>query len=73
MSETPSRPIIKLLNETFGVEKEDARSITLFSDFLEKCLVLDPTKRMKAEEALSHPFLNILKDRQIAATKSSFY
>ena len=63
MPEAPIRSIIKLLNETFGVEKEDARAITLFSDFLEKCLVLDPTKRMKADEALAHPFLNILKDR----------
>ena len=61
--ETPTRPLIKQLNETVGVEKEDARGILLFADFLEKCTTIDPTKRLKADEALVHPFLNLLKER----------
>jgi serine/threonine protein kinase len=32
----------------------------LLIEFLEKCLVLDPQKRMTASEALSHPFLQML-------------
>jgi len=31
-----------------------------FSDFLEKCLVIDPVSRMTVEEAVSHPFLGLI-------------
>jgi serine/threonine protein kinase len=41
----------------------DAMAITMFSDFLERCTHIDPSKRLRAEEALSHPFLNMLNDR----------
>jgi len=51
------------LKETFGVEKVDPRSLALFADFIEKCTAIDPSKRLTAEEALIHPFLNILKER----------
>ena len=43
---------------------EDMKALQHFSDFLEKCLVIDPKKRMTSEEALQHPFLNILIDRE---------
>jgi serine/threonine protein kinase len=36
----------------------------MFSDFIEKCTVIDPSKRIRADEALAHPFLNMLKERQ---------
>ena len=42
---------------------EDMKGLQMFTDFLEKCLVIDPKKRMNAEEAISHPFLNILLER----------
>ena len=38
----------------------------MFGDFLEKCLTIDPKKRLNAEEAISHPFLNILEERMKA-------
>ena len=34
-----------------------------FLDFLDRCLAIDPTKRMTAGEALKHPFLMILINR----------
>jgi serine/threonine-protein kinase PRP4 len=48
-----------------SVENEDLKAVALFADFLEKCLVIDPKKRITSDEALQHPFLNMLKDRQI--------
>lgn len=36
----------------------------MFADFLERCTIVDPQKRMTADEALLHPFLNILRERQ---------
>ena len=41
----------------------------MFADFLEKCLVIDPQKRMTADDALNHGFLNILKERQALKNK----
>jgi len=45
------------------VEKTDAQDVSLFSDFLEKCTQVDPAKRITADDALNHPFLNILRNR----------
>ena len=42
---------------------EDMKGLQHFTDFLDKCLVIDPKKRMTAEEALAHPFLNLLLER----------
>jgi len=39
---------------------EDQRNLMFLADFLEKCLVIDPKKRITADKALNHPFLNIL-------------
>jgi len=39
------------------------KSLNLFIDFLDKCLIIDPKKRMSSDEALDHPFLNILTER----------
>lgn len=61
--QVPTRPILNRLRETFGVEKTDAQDLSLFSDFLEKCTQVDPSKRITADDALNHPFLNILRNR----------
>ena len=38
-------------------------NLQLLADFIEKCLIIDPKKRISSEEALAHPFLNILQER----------
>ena len=37
--------------------ESEGRELTLFVDFLEKCLTLAPEKRITPSEALRHPFL----------------
>ena len=40
------------------------RSVSLSArEFIKRCLTIDPTKRMTAHEALSHPFVNDADDR----------
>jgi len=34
-----------------------------FVDFIDKCLALDPLKRISAADALKHPFLMMLINR----------
>ncbi|ORY99073.1 kinase-like domain-containing protein [Syncephalastrum racemosum] len=46
-----------LAASTANVTEEENKLIMLFIDFLEKCLVLAPEKRMTAREALAHPFI----------------
>lgn len=48
---------------------EDAKALQAFGDFLDKCLMIDPKKRMNADEALTHPFLNILEERMKLSQK----
>lgn len=43
---------------TRGMSDADAKDLTLFVDFLDKCLTLNPEKRCTPAEALKHPFLN---------------
>jgi serine/threonine-protein kinase PRP4 len=43
---------------TRGMSDTDAKDLTLFVDFLERCLALNPEKRCTPAEALKHPFLN---------------
>ncbi|KAI8377571.1 kinase-like domain-containing protein [Radiomyces spectabilis] len=40
-----------------GVTEEEGRLVLAFIDFLDKCLVLSPDKRMTPHEALAHPFI----------------
>lgn len=43
---------------TRGMSDADAKDLTLFVDFLDRCLTLNPEKRCTPAEALKHPFLN---------------
>ncbi|KAG8915823.1 U4/U6 small nuclear ribonucleoprotein prp4 [Tulasnella sp. 408] len=36
---------------------EESRTILAFVDLLEKCLILDPSKRLTPRDALAHPFI----------------
>lgn len=38
-------------------DDKETRLVVQFRDFLEKCLELDPTRRMTVEEAIHHPFI----------------
>ena len=62
----PKRPILNQIRETVGIEELDARDVADFADFLEKCTCIDPNKRITADKALTHPFLNILRNKQLA-------
>jgi serine/threonine-protein kinase PRP4 len=42
---------------TRGMADSDAKDLTLFVDFLDRCLTLNPEKRCTPAEALKHPFL----------------
>jgi serine/threonine-protein kinase PRP4 len=37
---------------------EDPKMLSKFNDILKRILVLDPEKRLKVEQALSHPFVS---------------
>ncbi len=61
----PTRPVTAML-KSHAHKGEDVKALQMFGDFLDKCLMIDPKKRINAEEALAHPFLNILEDRMKA-------
>jgi serine/threonine-protein kinase PRP4 len=54
----PTKDLGYLLKNAAG--NEDQKAIGHFKDFLEKCLNLDPAKRLTALEALTHEFVGIL-------------
>jgi serine/threonine-protein kinase PRP4 len=39
------------------LKDDERRLLTSFVDLLEKCLALDPTRRITPKEALVHPFI----------------
>ena len=39
------------------LKDEENKLLMSFVDLLDKCLVLDPTKRITPKEALIHPFI----------------
>ncbi|KAJ5095499.1 hypothetical protein NUU61_004855 [Penicillium alfredii] len=55
----PTRDLkTRLLGQgTRGMSDGDAKDLTLFVDFLDRCLSLNPEKRCTPAEALKHPFL----------------
>lgn len=47
----------RLLSDASRMAEDELKNVTHFVDFLEKCLNLEPAKRMTPKEALSHPFI----------------
>ena len=39
------------------LKDDEAKTLTAFIDLLDKCLALDPVKRITPKEALTHPFI----------------
>lgn len=56
----PTIDLMQLLKN----KKEDQYALSRFVDFLDKCLNMDPNKRISALEAFTHPFLELLPSFQ---------
>lgn len=48
---------MRLENTSRTAQEEEREILLLFVDFLEKCLNINPEKRLTPKEALQHPFL----------------
>lgn len=54
----PSRDLrTRLFSASKGLTDIENKELTLFSDFLDRCLALNPEKRITPIEALRHPFI----------------
>ena len=53
----PSRDLFALLVGDQSLDDAHLRKVHQFKDFLDKCLMLDPAKRMSINQALTHPFI----------------
>ncbi|KAL5528939.1 hypothetical protein ACEPAG_4913 [Sanghuangporus baumii] len=54
----PTRDIrSRLLPSSMKVADEEAKLVTSFIDLLDRCLMLDPSRRITPKEALMHPFI----------------
>lgn len=54
----PSRDLrSRLLPSASAVNDEEAKILTAFIDLLDRCLMLDPGRRLTPKEALVHPFV----------------
>lgn len=42
-----------------GIDDEENKTLGHFIDLLDKCLSLDPQRRITPREALLHPFLHV--------------
>ncbi len=58
MNNFPSKDLMSILK--LYSSNEDSKSLATFKDFLEKCLHLDPKKRISALEGLTHEFIGII-------------
>ena len=55
----PTRDLrARLLGASKGLPEDEVKDLNLFIDFLEKCLMVNPDKRITPQEALKHPFIN---------------
>ena len=53
----PSRDLrTRLMAASNGMNDAETRELNHFVDLLERCLALNPEKRMTPSEALRHPF-----------------
>jgi serine/threonine-protein kinase PRP4 len=41
-----------------GLTDVETKELNLFADLLDRCLALNPEKRMTPQEALKHPFIS---------------
>ena len=54
----PSRDLkSRLVATTKGLNDVETRELNLFVDLLDRCLSLNPEKRITPKEALKHPFI----------------
>ncbi len=58
ISSFPSKDLMSMLKNFSS--SEDSKSLIAFKDFIEKCLHLDPKKRMTALEGLTHEFIGLI-------------
>ncbi|PQE17056.1 CMGC DYRK PRP4 kinase protein [Rutstroemia sp. NJR-2017a BBW] len=55
----PSRDLrTRLLSVSKGLTEAESKELTLFTDLLDRCLALNPEKRITPMEALKHPFID---------------
>ena len=54
---TPSRDLLQSLIGGQKLDDAHLRKVQQLKDFLEKCLMLDPAKRITINQALTHPFI----------------
>ncbi|CAL1703133.1 unnamed protein product [Somion occarium] len=47
----------RLMPSSSKLKDDEAKTLTAFIDLLDKCLALDPSKRITPKEALAHPFI----------------
>ncbi|KAK7679601.1 hypothetical protein QCA50_017312 [Cerrena zonata] len=54
----PARDLrARLMPSSSKLKDDEAKTLTAFVDLLDKCLALDPSKRITPKEALIHPFI----------------
>ncbi|RKF62492.1 Dual specificity tyrosine-phosphorylation-regulated kinase 3 [Erysiphe neolycopersici] len=54
----PTRDLrTRLSSASKGLSEAETKEIALFTDFLDRCLALNPEKRISPTEALKHPFI----------------
>ena len=53
----PSRELLAALIGSQNLDDAHMRKVHQLKDFLEKCLMLDPSKRITINQALVHPFI----------------
>ena len=57
MSSFPPRDLLVSLVGSQTLDDAHLRKVHQLKDFLEKCLMLDPSKRISINQALMHPFI----------------
>lgn len=55
---TSSRDMLAALVGSQTLDDAHLRKVHHLKDFLEKCLMLDPSKRISINQALVHPFIS---------------
>lgn len=51
----------RLLTTAIGMSEAELKELNLFIDLLDKCLALNPEKRITPLEALKHPFIHRIR------------